>query len=86
MLIKQVHHELVALDDPLNDANLPLIVVKNVHSVSYLQTLSPVLHLKGRLRDNPSSFKLVARPLVSEAHLYHEYVSILDNEFLQSHV
>jgi hypothetical protein len=72
-----VNHELVSFDDPLNDSYLPLVIVKYVYPVSHLQYIPPILHLR-RLRD---PFELIARPLVSEPHLYHEDIAILDNKF-----
>ena len=77
MFIQQVNHELVPLDDSLYYPYLPLVVVKYVNPVSDLQTLPPVL----RLRSLWDPFELIARPLVSKAHLHHEYVAIFYNKF-----
>ena len=86
MFIQKVHHKLVPLDDPLYNPYLPLIIVKYVDPVSHLESLPPILDHLRRLRNDPTSFELIAGPLVSEPHLHHKHIAIFYYEFFQCHL
>ena len=84
MFIKQMNHKLLPLYNPLNNSNLPFIVVKYVDPVPHTKTLAPI-HLPSNFIKT-SRFKLVSGPFVPKPHFNHKDITIFDDEFFQSHL
>ena len=80
--------------DPSDRTNFPFIVLKRYKKyIFYIENINSIPNFKNtpilqswiaiRINSNLTFTLDFSRPCLPEAHLHHEHISVLDNEFIQ---